>query len=1413
MLSTANIAAFVLSLEFSMQTLYPRHAGVSTDAPATARPVGRTGWITAVLLACCHTLFAQVTAVPVYLISTVAGNGPTFSYSGDGGAATSASLYYPQSVALDGAGNLYLADASNNRIRMVSAATGVISTVAGGGTGCAAQTDAVGDGCAATSAVLKGPAGVTLDSAGDIYIADFSDERVRMVNASTGIISTVAGTGYVKITGDGDYNGDGIAATSAELNGPVTVALDSSNNIYIADATNNRIRMVSATTGLISTLAGTGTTGYNGDGRLATTAKLYGASGVAVDSAGNVYIADTFNSRIRKISVGTALISTVAGNGTPGYTDGVAAASAELNYPYGVLVDSAGDLYITDTFNAMVREVNASNGIINTLAGDGTQGYNADGIAATSAELNYPYGVALDAVGDVYIADVYNDRVRMLSTTAQFPPTAVGASANQTFTFDVNAGTTIGAISVVTQGATGLDFNAQMADSSLTLCGTQTYSSATTCTVDVTFTPKVPGTRMGAIVITDGGGNVLATEYIAGMGTGPQAVFLPGVQSTVVSGYHYAVAVDASGNVYTVDASSSYGSVLKETLSGGSYTQSTIGSGLFMAEGVAVDGAGNVYIADFGHERVLKETLSAGVYTQSTIASYTQANGVAVDGNGNIYVTQPDDLLLLTPSGSSYTQRQIISNLIGGTDAAVDGSGNVYVTDSQNSRVVKGTLSGGSYTQSDVGSGLSEPYAVAVDGNGNVYIADTNNNKRVLKETLSSGSYTQSVVLSSGLSFPEGIAIDGNGNIYIEDAGATSRVLKLDVADAPSLSFDTTAVGGTSLDSPQTVTALNNGNTSLSFPIPFIGVDPSISANFSWNATGGTACPTVDSGASSAGALAAGATCTLPISFSPAVPGITSGALVLTDNQLNATNATQTIVLNGTGTQQDAQTINFTAPATPVTYGFTPITLVATATSGLPVSFSVVSGSANVSGNTLTINGAGPVVVAANQAGNVNYAAAPQATQSVVVFKALLGVMATSPTITYGQAVPAYTASILGFVNGDTSAVVSGSPALTTVPATPSSAGTYTITTALGTLAAANYSFAFVNGTLTINQATQAIIFAQPASPVVYGVGPITLTATGGSSGNAVVFSVISGSGSISGATLTITEGGTVVVAANQAGNSNYAAAAQVTRSIVVNPAAQIITFPNPGSQLYGVPPITLTATASTGLPITYSVTRGPATVNGSTLTLTGAGAVTVQAAQLGNANYAAATASVSFVVVAPDFSVAISPGALSIPQGGEQGSTGSATVTLTPIGGFTAPIQLSCVGLPSNAGCKFSPATITLNGAAASSTLTIATNVQSASISAKPGKIWFALLIFPAGLFVWRRRIMGAGGRRWAQLLTIFIMLAAGVCMTGCGWGGVRPPWWSVTPTGTTSVLVTASTIASGGPSHSTAFVLTVTN
>ncbi len=427
-----------------------------------------------------------------------------------GAPATGVVLNYPYEISDDSSGNVYIADSHNFMVREDVKSSGLVNFFAGDGT-----YGYSGDGGPATSAELTYTYGVAKDSVGNVYIADTSNCLIRKVNTA-GIISTFAGLVIGGTSPRCGYTGDGGAATSAELNQPYSVAVDSKNNVYIADYNNYVVRKVTAATGIISTIAGIGGIGgYSGDGGPATSALLNSPLALALDPAGNVFLGDYNNCRVREINAATGIITTVAGNGNCSYTGDGLAIDVGVAYPQGLAVDTNDNLIIGDYYNR-VRWV-SPNGILTTIGGNGLGGYSGDGGPALSAEFYEPTGVALDSAGDVLVSDYNNLRVRSISAfpavannpaSAAFGLTAVGTtSPPQTVTVSA-----FGPVQINNISPSSNFLEADNCPASL--------ANGKTCTMYVYFAPTTSGNVNGTVTINSNGFfNAVNNVNVSGVGT------------------------------------------------------------------------------------------------------------------------------------------------------------------------------------------------------------------------------------------------------------------------------------------------------------------------------------------------------------------------------------------------------------------------------------------------------------------------------------------------------------------------------------------------------------------------------------------------------------------------------------------------------------------------------------------------------------------------------------------------------------------------------------------------------------------------------------------------------------------------------------------------------------------------------
>ena len=547
---------------------------------------------------------------------------PTYGWTGDGGPAIGAQLQLPVGIAVDGAGDLFVADSANNAIRKITT-DGNIRTIAGLGP---TAPGFFGDAAAATAANLDGPLDVAVDSNNNAYIADTNNANVRKITSDGNINTVAGGTAIVSgaVTVKFGYAGDGAAATAASLAGPAGVAVDSSGNIYIATYADNRIRKVASSGGNISTFAGNSGYGFAGDGGPATSAQLSAPRGICLDSAGNLYLADRWNNRIRKIAGGN--ISTIAGNGLANFGgDNGAATSAQLSAPDGVAVDNAGNVYISDLLNNRVRMVSPS-GIITTYAGNGLSGFSGDGGPATSAALSQPAGLAVDASGNLYIADSNNSVVRKV-TPVGIISTVAGTGGSQGYSGDGGAAT-----SAKMMAPSGIAL-----DSAGNLYIADFYGWIRKVTSSTGVISTIAGN--GSVGYSGDGGPATAAQFY----------------------YPVSVALDLSGNVYVADSNN--GAV--RMISNG--TISTVaGSGVLSYAGdgglasfaqfsqissIVVDAQSNVYVADTGNQAIRLfpvggiVTTIAGNGTQgytgdggpATQAEMNNPKAVAVTPSGNLY--------------------------------------------------------------------------------------------------------------------------------------------------------------------------------------------------------------------------------------------------------------------------------------------------------------------------------------------------------------------------------------------------------------------------------------------------------------------------------------------------------------------------------------------------------------------------------------------------------------------------------------------------------------------------------------------------------------------------------------------------------------------------------------------------------
>ncbi|HEX4007358.1 MAG TPA: FG-GAP-like repeat-containing protein [Acidobacteriaceae bacterium] len=1353
-----------------------------------------------------------ISSSPTRMIYTVAGTEAEAGFGGDGGPATRALLNSPTKAILDSKGNLYIADSRNNVIRKVAAGTGIITTIAG--TGAPGYS---GDQGPATSATLDGPWALAFDNSGNLYIVDSYNSVVRRIAAQSGIITTVAGNGTPGESGD---NGP---ATQAQMSNPDGLAVDSAGNLYISDLGGGRIRKVAAVTGTITTYAGGGTSLQYpsiGDGGPATSAFLGGPQGLALDSNGNLYISDSFDCLIRKVDASTGVISTVAGTyegeTVGGYSgDGGPATSAQLNFPSDVALDASGNLYIADTENYRIRGVNATTGIITTLAGNVIYclGVIGDGAPAADAGLCDPMGVSLDSAGNLYVAETYG-RVREVTAPGN-PPTAMTATP----TFSV-------------QGAT--------------------YASPQT----ITLTDTTPGAEIyitfdGSTPSTEGpgyGGPI----YVNGSITLKAVAVAPGYTPSALATASYTITAPPPSVVSTIAGNGSY--------QPGAAGLPALETSLPQPTDVAVDAAGDAYIADGSDAVVWKVSASTGI---ATIAAGTlHSFGDSGDGGP-----------------ATAAQLKVPSDVI------LDAAGNLYISDTTSNRVrvvaaATGVIAAyaGSASATALGDGglavsakLTSPAGMAFDSAGNLYIADRND-FRVRMVNASTGIITTVAgggsspgpahgdggpATSAFLANPSAIAIDAAGNVYIadqplasvrkvtaatgiistiagnEDEGSSGDGLPATQAEIYPAGLAVDASGDLYISSFSTVRELAAGSSSLS---TIAG-----SGYSGFNGDGGSA--TLANFCSPGG-----------LSFDA------SGNLYLADEcdhrvrKVTFTSAAAAPTFNvAAGKYAVAQSVTV-SDATPnatlycTTDGTAPTSSSPLCSSPITVSRSeTIKAFAAAGGFTNS-----PVAMAAYAIGKLSPTVTVTPSAVAITTAQPLSVMVA---VSGGSGNPTPTGSVVLSSGSYTSSAgtLSGGSATIAVPAGSLTTGSDTLAVAYtpDTASSADYNASTGSATVTVSvPKIEPTVTVTPSATTLTTAQPLSVSvAVAGGTGNPTpTGSVVLTSGSYSSSSATLAGGSaTISIAAGSlavgsdalsvaytpdaAGSSSYDAAAgsasiTVTQAIgtamatvSVTPAATSIT--DEQSEMVAV-----AVTGATGQPTpTGSVTltapgfSGQQTLNSGAASFTipagalSSGSNTLTAAYSGDSNFAVSSGTAA-VTVSPVVSSASSTSPVS------PGGTVTSTVTFNAGSAYSGTLNLTCALTSSPSGaqslptCSMTPTSLTLAaGANGTATLNVSTTASSSSA-----------MLTPAGSGL---RWIGGGGaalacvlllgiparrRRSLSMLAAILIALAGTSLMGCGGGGgshTKPP--PVTPA-TTAGNYTFSVTAIDAANSSVTAKTTVT-
>ena len=952
-----------------------------------------------------------------------------------------------RSVVADPFGNVYLTDAVASLVRRI-APNGVISDFAGKVSGSAcAPTATVG--CPPTQVTLDKPRGVASDAQGNIYIAGYDSQGVYKVSASTGLLYLVAGTGSAGSAGDGG------PAASAEVNAPRGVWADTAGNVYIADTSNNKIRVIDAT-GTIHTFAGTGAATSSGDGGLATSATIDNPQGVMTDANLNVYIADSAKVRVVCVTCGTGspldallaalgiaspqngYIYTVAGGGSSSGPYPAIATSVSMS-PQKLAIDASGNIYISDG-NGAIWFLDAHTAFIRPIAGKTTTNCSTatdkfgDGCPAPQAIIGdggNGIGVGNDALGNLYISDTLNARIRKVTTGLASPATATATSATEPIDLHFINGDSAASTNAVVLNSS---------EWSLTTPACTTNSDTTAdCLLSSSFTPAVPGARSAALTVNSAQGNV-AYLGLTGTGLGAGATLDPASQINFGADLAVAgLATDNAGNVYVSDSNTKQ----LFRFSASAQTQGTRAAGTSLATlgapgAVAVDARGYVYVAD-----TAAGTVTAISPAGAAIAlpfAFTTPAGLAVDALNNLYVSDSSAKAIYEIDPLTNAERTLpMGTLVSPEGLSIDPNGNLLVADPGAPAIDRFNLQ--TNTATAVATSAVAPTAALTDAAGNLLIADS---ASILAVPASSNSAAFTVASVA----PSALAIDAAGNLYTGSAGG---VLKLERTQG--------AVQFSASETPQTVNMLESGNQTFT-GTSFSQTDAS---DYTLTPAASTDCALNVSGA---GTLAVGGVCTLTAAYTPTTFLPTTDAISFNGNLSNAALSTPSSVeltLSGpTAPPVSAIALGAFSPASPVYGQAVTLSATVTGTSITPTGSVVFTVDASTYSAAL-VNGTASTMVSGLNAGSHTvsaaytstngYAASTSSTATLVVGQAPSAVaLAASPNPAAQGKPETLTATVTGagaptgtvlFLSGATTLCSSplNGAGITTCAFTPSASG------------------------------------------------------------------------------------------------------------------------------------------------------------------------------------------------------------------------------------------------------------------------------------------------------------------------------------------------------------------------------------